>query len=512
MDNVKNSTLHKEKVILEVRKVSKTFPGVQALKDVNLKILDGEVHALVGENGAGKSTLMKILSGIYRPDEGGEIFFKDRKVTIANPHFALRLGISMIHQELNLVPQRTVAENIWIGREPVLPNVRLLDWNSLFKKTRDLLTKIDISILEKEKVENLNIASQQLVEISKAVSYNPKLIIMDEPTSSLTRYEVEKLFRLIRNLKKNGVSVIYISHILDEIFEVADRVSVLRDGQLINTKNVKDLKKNEIVAMMVGRSINIAFPKLNKPKEEIAFEVRNLNKKNVLKDISFKVKKGEIVGIAGLIGAKRTDVAKAIFGIDSLDSGEIFIEEKKNNIKSSKDAISLGIAMVPEDRKSSGLALCRSLKENLSIANLDSYSKGLFIIQKKEKINIKKLIKRLSIKATSMGQIVNYLSGGNQQKVVIAKWLSTNPKILILDEPTRGIDVNAKLEIHKLMVRLAEKGIAIIMISSEMLEVLGMSHRVIVMKAGKIQKILDKEEITQEVVLSYAMGEKSSND
>lgn len=494
--------------ILEVKNISKTFPGVKALKNVNLKIKEGEVHALVGENGAGKSTLMNLLSGIYKPDSGGEIFFKGKKITIKNPYFAIQLGISMIHQELNLVPQRTVAENILIGREPTLPNLRLLDWSNLFKEAKNLLKKNDISLSEKMIVENLSISKQQLVEIAKAISYNPKLIIMDEPTSSLTRDETEKLFKLIKIFRKRGVSIIYISHVLDEIFEIADSVSVLRDGILVDTKNMTEINKNQIISMMVGRKLNTMFPQINKPKEDIAFEVRRLNRENIFKDISFKVNKGEIVGIAGLIGAKRTEVARAIFGIDHIDSGEILIENKELKIRNPRDAIKHGIAMVPEDRKLDGLALCRTLKENLSIANLDDFSKGPFILLKKEKINSEKSVRTFLIKTLSIQQIVNYLSGGNQQKVIIAKWLNMNPKILILDEPTKGIDVGAKAEIHKLIVKFAEKGMAIIMISSEMTEVLEMSHRVIVMKSGVIRKILNKKDITQENVLAYALGGK----
>jgi len=506
MDDIRSNILHKEKVILEVKNISKTFPGIKALKNVNLKIKEGEVHALVGENGAGKSTLMNLLSGIYKPDSGGEIFFKGGKVTIKNPYFAIQLGISMIHQELNLVLQRTVAENILIGREPTLPNLRLLDWSNLFKEVKNLLKKNDISLSEKMIVGNLSIAKQQLVEIAKAISYNPKLIIMDEPTSSLSRNEVERLFKIIKIFRKQGISVIYISHVLDEIFEIANRVSVLRDGILVGTKNITEISKNQIISMMIGRKIGVMFPQFHKSKEDIAFEVKRLNRKNIFKDISFKVNKGEIVCIAGLIGSKRTEVAQAIFGIDHIDSGEILIENEELKIRNPRDAIKHGIAMVPEDRKLGGLALCRSLKENLSIVNLNDFSKGPFILSKKEKINSEKSVKMLSIKIQSIQQIVNYLSGGNQQKVVIAKWLNINPKILILDEPTRGIDVGTKAEIHKLIAKLAEKGVAIIMISSEMPEVLGMSHRVIVMKSGEIRKILNKKDITQENILVYSLG------
>jgi len=508
MENGKSNILNKEKIILELRNISKTFPGVQALKKVNLKIEEGEVHALVGENGAGKSTLMRILLGIYQPDIGGQIFFKGREINIPNSHFALKLGFSMVSQELNLVPQRTVAENILIGREPTISilKIKLLDWNSLFKKTRNFLKKNDILLPVNEIVGKLSIGKQQLLEVAKAISYNPKLIIMDEPTSSLASVEVEKLFKIIRSFKKQRISVIYISHVLDEIFGICDRVSVLRDGKLIDSKNIKEINKSQIISMMVGRKLDKMFPQINKPKEEIAFEVRKLNRKDVFKNISFKVRKGEIVGIAGLIGAKRTEVARAIFGLDQIDSGEILLEEEELKIRNPRDAIKHSIAMVPENRKLGGLALCRSVKENLSIANLDNLSKGPFLLLNKEKINNEKIAMMLSIKTPNLQQIVNYLSGGNQQKVVIAKWLTTNPKILILDEPTKGIDVGAKAEIHKLIARLADRGIAIIMISSEMPEVLGMSHRVIIMRAGRIQKILDKENITQEIVMNYAMG------
>ncbi|NLM11647.1 MAG: sugar ABC transporter ATP-binding protein [Clostridiaceae bacterium] len=495
--------------LLEMRNISKHFPGVQALDDVTFKVKRGEIHALVGENGAGKSTLMKVLLGIIQPDKG-EIILKGERVKIYNPRIALSLGLSMIHQEISLVPERTVAENIWLGREPTLKRVGFLKWSELFSKTEKLLKELDLIINPKQKVSSLNVAGMQMVEIARAVSYNSDLIIMDEPTSALSEKEVEKLFNIIRSLKEKGTSVIYISHKLDEIFKIADRVTALRDGQYIGTSDITQVDHQTLISMMVGREIKNIFPKKQIEIGNTVMEVKGISRKGAFEDISFSVRKGEILGIAGLMGAGRTEVVRAIFGIDPIDSGSIFIDNEKVKIDSPKKAIKLGIGLVTEDRKKYGLALCRSVKENISMANMDKFCKLSFISRKKELKACQEMIRLLSIKTPSHKQTVSSLSGGNQQKVVLANWLQTQPKILILDEPTRGIDVGAKSEIHKLMTQFAEEGMAIIMISSELPEILGMSDRILVMHEGRVKGEFSRDEASQEKILACAVGGEQS--
>ncbi|MFQ3549873.1 MAG: sugar ABC transporter ATP-binding protein [Armatimonadota bacterium] len=491
--------------LLEMKNISKSFPGVRALDNVSFKVAQGEVHALIGENGAGKSTLMKILAGAYSADSG-EIILNKRKLHLKSPQQAIEEGISIIYQEFNLVPSLSVAENLFLGREPLVKKSNVINYSKLYSDTKKILNEIGLDINPKINVEDLSIAQQQMVEIAKATSRNSKIIAMDEPSATLTEHELERLFELIRKLKNNGVSIIYISHRLEEMFEIADRVTVLRDGLYIDTKNILDTNREEVIKMMVGRELGEAIPKKFAELGKTLLEIKNLSKKGVVENISFNVKAGEIVGLVGLVGAGRTETARLIFGADKKTTGDIFINGEKVNIKSPVDAISKGIGLVNEDRKAQGLVLGMSVKENISLAYLDKLSLLGFIKASDEKSESAKYVNDLQIKTPSIDQEVQNLSGGNQQKVVLAKWLITNPKILIFDEPTRGIDVGAKTEIYQLMNRLAEAGNAIIMISSELPEVLGMSDRIIVMHEGKIAGELSREEATQEKIMHLATG------
>lgn len=491
--------------ILEMKNISKSFPGVKALDKVQLQIRRGEVHALMGENGAGKSTLMKILNGLYRPD-GGEIFFDGKRIQIDNPVAALKAGVSMIHQELSPICGMSIAENIFLGREPLYSYTPFVKKRELHNKVADLLDRFNMKLNPDVKLSQLSIAQMQMIEIIKAVSYNARIILMDEPTSALTEEEVKKLFNTISELKQSGIPIVYISHRMEEIFKIADRVSVLRDGKYIGTKDTADLTENLLISMMVGRELKSIFSKEEARIGDTVLEVRNLNRKDVFYDISFKVRKGEILGIAGLMGAGRSEVMRAIFGIDHLDSGEILFNGIKIGIKKPSDAINHGIAMVTEDRKELGLVACRSIKENISLPSIKALSKCYFIKKSVEKTQCNEITKEISVKMKNINQIVQFLSGGNQQKVVLAKWLVTKPKLLILDEPTRGIDVGAKAEIHKLMSILAGEGMAIIMISSELPEIMGMSDRIIVMGDGRIKGEFSRGEVTQEELLGCAIG------
>lgn len=491
--------------VVEMKGIVKEFPGVKALDGVNLAVKKGEVHSLLGENGAGKSTLMKVLLGIYKQDEG-EIFYKGQPVKIANPADALKIGISMIHQEISLVTDRTIAENVWIGREPTT-KLGLLDWKKLYEKTEQLFNELDLAGFNpKTLVRRLSVAQQQMVEIARAISYNSDVIIMDEPTSALTEAEVEILFRIINNLKNRGISVIYISHKMDEIFKISDSITVLRDGQWVATEAAEKLDSNKVISLMVGRELSQVFPKVEVAIGEPILEVKNLTRKGFFEDVSFSVRRGEILGLSGLMGAGRSEVMRAIFGVDKLDSGEIYFGGKRVHIHSTKDAIKLGMGFVTEDRKELGLILCRSIRENATYASLDSLSTGPFTNTNREVSATKDMINKLSIKTPTYKKRVGALSGGNQQKVVLANWLLSKPKVLILDEPTRGIDVGAKYEIHKMMCEFAGQGMAVIMISSELPEILGMSDRIIVMHEGKQKAEFMRGEATQEKILHSAVG------
>lgn len=443
-----------DQIVLEMKNISKAFPGVQALDKVNLKVRKGTVHALVGENGAGKSTLMKVLNGEYQIDEG-EIFFKGVKLGQQDTQSTLKLGISMIHQELSPVLDMTIAENIFLGREPIYKLKSFVNYKQLYKQTQELLFSLNLKFNPRTKMRELSVAGMQLIEITKAISRGASLIIMDEPTSAITETEVAMLFHQVRELKAKGVAIIYISHKLDEIFQIADDITVIRDGKWIDSDEIGNYDKNKLIGQMVGRTILNIFPKETAEIGDVVLEVKNLTSNGVFQDINFQVRKGEILGLAGLVGAGRTESARAIFGLDRLDDGDILLEGDPIKIRKPDDAIRKGIAMLSEDRKGEGLILGRSVRENISLPYLKMFAPGLFIKLKQEAGSAKKMIEMLRIKVPSMNNQVNFLSGGNQQKVVLAKWLLKKLKVLILDEPTRGIDVGAKSEIHKLMSKLA---------------------------------------------------------
>jgi inositol transport system ATP-binding protein len=489
--------------ILELENISKEFPGVKALDDIALKVRKGTVHALMGENGAGKSTLMKIIFGIYTPNKG-IIRFKGQEIKLSGSKDALSRGISMIHQELNPVPQMTVAENIFLGREKTY-GFGLLNRKKMVAETKKLFETLKIDIDPNAKMVDLSIANMQIVEIATAVSYDADLIIMDEPTSAITDKEVEHLFEMIRSLKEKGVSIIYISHKMDEIFQICDDITVFRDGKYVDSKPASQLNQEMLIQMMVGREIKQVFHKEHADIEEVVLSVRNLSRKGKFKDFSFEVRKGEIVGIAGLMGSGRTEVIESVFGIYPADTGEIHIRGKKVSIKSPQDAIKQKMGLLTEDRKITGAFLPISIRDNMIMSNIDNFRSKLGYIKSKLVNDTCALfVQRLNIKTPSLNQLIMNLSGGNQQKVLLARWLLNNPDILILDEPTRGIDVGAKAEIHKLMSRLAQTGKAIVMISSEMPEVLGMSDRIIVMHEGQKKGELTREEASQEKIMEMA--------
>ncbi|MDT0175964.1 sugar ABC transporter ATP-binding protein [Pantoea sp. RRHST58] len=487
---------------LEAEGISKFFPGVKALDNVSLRVRPGSVHALMGENGAGKSTLMKCLIGMYRPDRG-TIRIKGEPVQFQDTMDALRSGISMIHQELNLVPYMTVAENIWLGREPM--KYGFVDHGKLNQQTQTLLNQLNIRLKADRLVGDLSIAAQQMVEIAKAVSWNADVVIMDEPTSALTESEVAHLFTIIRDLRAQGKAIIYISHKMDEIFAITDEISIFRDGSWVGSNHTAQFTRQSLITQMVGRELTQLFPKFNNAIGEEVLTVRGLTSKDRFQDVSFSLRRGEILGVAGLVGAGRSEVMESLFGMESVDSGEVLIDGVPVTIDSPSTAIEKGMAFLTEDRKKSGLFLVLSVMENMSIVNMPEYSgKSGFVSHVKMAQDCMEQIQRLNIKTPTMDQIINNLSGGNQQKVLIARWLLAQPKILILDEPTRGIDVGAKAEIYRLISELANRGVAIIMVSSELPEILGMSDRVMVMHQGRITGILDKEEADQETILSLA--------
>lgn len=484
--------------------IDKSFPGVKALDNCKFQLLKGEIHALIGENGAGKSTLMKILTGVYKKD-AGRIFYKGEEINITNPRMARDLGISIIHQELNLMPDLTVAQNIFIGKEPKKCLNLFLDNKEINDKASELLNQMNLSISPEEKVENLSVAKQQMVEIAKALSYNSDVLIMDEPTAALTELEIEELFSIIKELKEKGVGIVYISHRMEELKQICDRVTVMRDGSYIDTKNMNEVTIDKIINMMVGRELYVSASEEITHSDEVVLEVNNLNQGNKVKDVSFKLKKGEILGFAGLMGAGRTEVARAIFGADKKDSGEIILNNKKIQIKSPKDAVKNGIGYLSEDRKRYGLVLGLDIETNVVMANFSDYINPIgFVKTGKTSKAATESVNELAIKTPGISQEVKNLSGGNQQKVVIGKWLTRDCDILIFDEPTRGIDIGAKGEIYKLLNELASQGKSIIMISSELPEVLRMSHRIIVMCEGRITGELSNEEATQEKIMQYA--------
>lgn len=491
--------------VLEMKNITKAFPGVLALDSVNLNVRPGTVHALIGENGAGKSTLMKVLSGELQIDSG-EIYFDGTKLEHNNTKDALNMGIAMIHQELSPVMDMTIAENIFLGREPA--KGPFVNFKKMYADADDLLKKLGLPYKPHTKMRQLSIAGMQLIEIAKSISRKASLVIMDEPTSAITDKEVDMLFHQIADLKASNVAVIYITHKMDEIFKIADDITIIRDGKHIDNNVASFYNENELIRLMVGREIKNVFPKLEAKIGEVVLEVKNLTRTGVFENVNFTVRKGEILGLAGLVGAGRTEVARVIFGLDPFDSGEIFLNGKPAKIPNTTSAIGHGIAMVSEDRKNEGLVLVRSVLENVSLANLKKFAPGFFINKKSEVQQGQVMKEKLRIKVHDMKVIVSTLSGGNQQKVVIAKWLLGDLKVLILDEPTRGIDVGSKSEIHRLMSELAQQGLAVIMISSELPEILGMSDRVVVMHEGQQIGILDRSVATQESIMKLATGGK----
>jgi len=498
--------------LLQLNQINKYFPGVHALKDAEFDVRRGEVHALLGENGAGKSTLIKIISGVHKPDDG-EMLLNGERVNFNNPREAKNAGIATIYQELGLYPELSVAENIFMGHAPTKNwgLFKTVDWDKMESRAEELLAELNIHNLDvSAKVGTLNVGNRQRVEIAKALSLDAQILIMDEPTAALTESDVEQLFSIVRLLRERDVSIIYISHRLNEVFELADRVTVLRDGEYIGTQDVADTTEADLISMMVGRTIDNLFPKQDSERGDVVLEVRNLNRPPLTNDISFKVHAGEIVGIAGLVGSGRSETAQVIFGVLPAESGEIYVNGKKVKINHPSDAVDYGIGYVPEDRGHQGLVKEMAIRENTSMAVLDSVSINTFINRAKERLLAKNSIDQLNIRATGPNQIVNKLSGGNQQKVVVSKWLASDPKILIMDEPTRGVDVGAKSEIHRLMSQLvADEGLAILMISSELPEILGMSDRVLVMREGHIVGEFSREEATQEAVATAMMSESA---
>ncbi|NYE05804.1 ribose transport system ATP-binding protein/inositol transport system ATP-binding protein [Bacillus niacini] len=490
--------------LLEMKGVTKKFPGVYALKGVDFDLEAGEVHALLGENGAGKSTLMKILNGIYSIDEG-KIFIKGNGVQISGVKDAQKYGISIIHQEISLVPYLSIAENIYLGREP-LTKAGLIDKRTMYENAQKFLNDFDLGLSAKTMIHTLNVAQQQMIEIIKAVSFHSKIIVMDEPTSSLTEKEVDFLFKTIRNLKEQGVGMVYISHRMNELFEITDRITVMRDGTYIGTVKTKETTNEKLISMMVGRDLTNYYVRDFSPSGESVLKVSNLTKKGVIENASFELRKGEILGFSGLVGAGRSELMKCIFGLDSFEQGEIFVNGEKTTIKNPNDAIRNRIAYVTENRKEEGLFLIQSVRYNITIKIMDEFIKFFKVDSNYENNETNNYIKELSIKTPSPDQEVKNLSGGNQQKVLISRWLATKPKVLILDEPTRGVDVGAKAEIYSIMNRLVKEGVSIIMISSELPEVINMSDRVAVMCKGKIQTILNKERFSQETIMHYATG------
>ena len=493
--------------ILKLTGINKEFPGVKALTDISFSLRKGEVHALVGENGAGKSTLMKILSGAYTKDSG-VIEFEGKQVEITSPKFAEEMGIATIYQELNLIRRITVAENVYLGRYPRKNG--LIDWNQVNRKAKELFESFDIDIDVRKQLRSISIAEQQIVEIIKAVSMNAKVVIMDEPTSSLTTRETEILFRIIRTLKERGTAIIFITHRLDEIYQICDRMTIMRDGCYVGTRDVATITKAEMIAMMIGRELKQQYPPRNFEPGEVVFEARHLDDGGYrVKDVSFRVRAGEVLGFAGLVGAGRTETMRLIFGADKRAGGQIFIDGKEVKIESPRDAIANKIGFVTENRKEEGLFLRSSVRMNTVMVALKKILRmNLFFDFRKEKEIAEDYVKKLNTVTPHVNQRVMFLSGGNQQKVVLAKWLFSDSRIIIFDEPTRGIDVGAKREIYEIINQLAAEGKVVIVVSSEMEEVMGITDRILIMHEGKIAGELTKNEYSQETITEYTVGGK----
>ncbi|EIW26224.1 sugar ABC transporter ATP-binding protein [Pelosinus fermentans] len=491
--------------IVQLKHVSKTFGGIKALDDVSLDIKRGEVHALVGENGAGKSTLIKVLSGVHFPDDGAEIYINNEKVIIRNPMDAIRKGISVIYQDISLFPNLTVAENICIGNDEVWK--RKLNWSQIQQLAESAIAKVGAAIDPYMMLKDLNLASQQIVAIARAISFNASLIIMDEPTSTLSSGEVENLYQIIDNLRKNNIAVLFISHKFDEIYHVAARVTILRDGKFIVAHDIQDVDRPELIRLMVGRDVEYISMNAEKIWDEEVLKVNHLSKKGNFRDISFTLRKGEIIGITGLVGSGRSELAKAIFGLNKPDSGEIILNGSAVTIASSNDAVQYGIGYVPENRQLEGLIGKSSVCQNITLSILNSLCNSYKCVDvTKERQLAQEYIEKLDVRPKDLDKLVGQLSGGNQQKVVLAKWLVTNPKILITDEPTSGVDIGAKIEIHKVLRQLANNGIGVIVISSELPEILAVSDKILIMRQGSIVSVIDKDLATQEAILAKALG------
>jgi rhamnose transport system ATP-binding protein len=489
--------------ILKLTNIHKSFGGVHALAGVNFELRPGEIHALVGENGAGKSTLVKTITGVHQID-AGEMFFNGEPVTISNPSVAQNLGIAAIYQEASLFPDLDIAENIFMGRQPVRGPIRTMAWREMYKLAAEPLEALGMDLDPRSRVRGLTIAQLQMVEVAKALSANARVLIMDEPTSALTLHEVADLFRIVRQLRDAGTSIIFITHRLDEVFELADRVTVLRDGHYVGTHDVKDVSRDELIRMMVGRTLDDLFPKMEVEQGEVMLRVEGLTRVGMFEDVSFELHRGEILGMAGLVGAMRTDVAKAIFGVEPAESGTIQVDGQEAKIENPNDAMLLGIAYVPEDRQQHGLVLPLNLTSNISLPILQRFAKSGWIDQAAETQDAREQATQMDVRAAGLWQRARELSGGNQQKLVLAKWLGTRPRILILDEPTRGIDVGTKAAVHELMSHLASEGLAILMISSELPEILGMSDRILVMCEGRLTGNFGRDEATQETIMAAA--------
>ncbi|MGG0658374.1 sugar ABC transporter ATP-binding protein [Rummeliibacillus pycnus] len=491
--------------MIEMTGIDKAFSGNVVLKDVQFSLVDGEIHALMGENGAGKSTLMKILTGIYERD-AGVIKVDGQEVHFKSPKEAEAMGIAVIHQELNILPDLTVAENLFLGNERTIGKSGILKTKEMNKEASRILSQLGLDVDVKTPAGQLSVGKQQIIEIAKAIETHAKVIIMDEPTAALTDREIKTLFKTIRKLQSQGVSFVYISHRMEEIFAICDRITILRDGEYVGVRVIKETNFDEIVKMMVGRELGDRFPERQAKIGDVKLEVKGLTRNGYCEEINFQLRKGEVLGIAGLMGAGRTEVVQALFGYRKMNKGEIFIDGQKVKISNPIQAKKHGIGYVSEDRKSEGLVVDFSIKENIMLTNLDKASKMGIIDRKKETSFVENLIKKLGVRTSGAMQTAKSLSGGNQQKVVIAKWLGDEPKILILDEPTRGVDIGAKKEIYQIINNLAEQGVAILMISSELPEIIGMADRVLVMHEGKITGEVTKEEMTQEKIMYYATG------
>lgn len=491
---------------VEMTGIDKAFSGNKVLHGVNLTVNKGEVHALMGENGAGKSTLIKVLCGVHDKD-AGEVKIENESVAFKTPKEAEARGINIIHQELNIIPHLTVSQNMFLGKELTYGKTGVLNKRAMRKATRESLLELGVdSINPDEFAGNLSVGQQQMIEIARALATQSELIVMDEPTAALTDREIESLFEVIYSLRDRGVSIIYVSHRMEEIFKICDRITVLRDGEYVGTEKIKETTFDEIVRMMVGRELGERFPTRHAEIGEIVFQVENLQLPGVFDDVSFHVKAGEILGVAGLMGAGRTEVMETIFGYRKKSKGKVTIHGKTVNIKHPLDAVNHGIGFITEDRKDKGLVIDASIRDNVALTNLKTISSGGVVVPSKEKSLVNDLVKRLHVRMAGTNQAVKSLSGGNQQKVVIAKWIGIEPKVLLLDEPTRGVDIGAKKEIYSIMNELSENGVAIVMISSELPEVLGISDRIMVLHEGKVTRKLMREEADQEKIMLAATG------